>query len=56
MNCFEISQLIIISIYTDAKEQSSISPIYDFIIAKLIFSREKEISKKGKDEHGGWNV
>jgi len=47
MNCLKISQLIIICIYTDAKEQSSISPIYDFIIAKLIF-QVQENKKKDK--------
>jgi len=55
MNCLKISQLIIICIYTDAKEQSSISPIYDFIIAKLIFQvqgNQEKNQKKTKYEHG----
>jgi len=55
MNCLKIGQLIIIRIYTDAKKQSSISPIYDFIIAKLIFQVQgnQKKSKKAKYEHGG---
>lgn len=59
MNCLKISQLIIICIYTDAKEQSSISPIYDFIIAKLIFQvqgNQEKNQKKTKYEHGEWTL
>lgn len=35
MDSFEISELVVIIVYTDAEEEASISPIDDFVVPEL---------------------
>lgn len=47
MDSFEIGKFVVVSVYTDAEEQASVSPVDNFIVPELV-SRLASVPERGQ--------